>query len=290
MGQITQTDVGKMTEEMQKLYMPDRQACGKAIPEALMLLLSKLEAYTVEVQKEAETQKLADDDNVPQWALDMKNWQLRLAKYKRVLEFIPSKNWTTPAGCTLAWRLVTAPLLAGIWYEIAPGVNFSGEDKVKMSTGEGHDEGYASGKDGWQVGDEPHPGGHSSLSPPDFVTPFMLGNQVLVYGAHQQERWQRFKDDLKAPFKAIFDALAALADLPSKAGAAAKKLIWPLVGAAAVGLLIAGGVYYYRKTKAKKRENPEPLALPPPAPPQQPAIKQPTRRQLARARMESFDY
>lgn len=303
MGQITQTDVGQMTEDMQRLYMPNRMVCGKAIPEALMLLLNTLETYTIEVQQEAEKQGIDKDHaNVPQFAADMGNWQTRLAHYKHVLEQIPAKEWTTPVGCALAWRLVTAPLLAGFWYEILPGRNFSQEDKTRIATGQGHPE-----TDGdWYLGagkhTEQHPPGHSAASVPDMVTPFMLGNQVLVYGQHQQERWRLFKEDLQAPFKAIFNAIAAAADFPGRAAAAAKRLFWPLVSAAAAGVLLVGGVYYATE-KRKRRKEANPHALSPGDESSEPllvevteveiveiAVKQPTKKQLAQARMDRLDY
>jgi hypothetical protein len=289
MATLTQTDIAQLTGEMQQFYMPENEACGKATPQQLSLLLDTLTTYTQEVQKMAESEGLANDDNVAQWAQDMGNWQKRLENYKRVLKQLPSKDWTSQNGCMLAYRLVTAPLLSGIWYEKAPGIHLSTGSAARIASGLGHP---GAGMEDvlTTVNGQDHPEGHSDSMIPDVILPFTLGNQVLVYKEHQAERSRLFWEDLKRNAMALADAIT---DLPSRA---AKKLLWPLVGAAAVGLLIVGGVYYYRAQKKKapaikqgSSANPElpPAPAPVPAPP---AVRQPTKRQLALARMQQFDY
>lgn len=279
---LTETNIGKLVEDLQRFYAPDREICGRATPQQISILLDRLEAYTNEVRAAADKEGLDDDDNVAQWATDMANWQLRLAHYRKIINSLPSASWADKAGCVLAWRLVTAPLLYGIWYDVQPGIGLSSDSKARIASGEGHPTidivVTVAGKE--------HPGGHSDAMVPDVILPFTLGNQVLVYKEHQEERARLFWEDLKQSAK----------DFVANVKKAAKWTTWIAVAAAGV-VAVGGVVWFVRRMKSgepRTRTKPTPISKRAAAQLDEDAIDanppEPTPRQLARSRMSRLDY
>lgn len=203
---ITKQDVGQITEDLRRFYLSDGQACGKTTPNELALLIDRLADLTEEVRSAARgegslfTGDMLVDSNVAQFSLDMAHWQQRLAHYRRAVEAIPQSMWGTPEGCVAIYKYVTAPLIDGIFYEMLPGISLSQTDKERMIKGEGHPS-LIDGDRATLVGKTLHPGGHSGTKPPDFISPFTLGNQVIVYREHQTERLNQLWEDLKSGFK-----------------------------------------------------------------------------------------
>lgn len=217
MPALTITNVGDILRKFNATYQP-KGVCA-ATPAKMKLLLDQLEEYTDEVQWARNKYKAlgvasialgptgiavsellgGGDVDVAQWRRDMANWQYRLAEYQRVLDNIPSDRMNTAEGCREIYPLVTAPLLDGIWYEVLPGVVLSNEEKQRIREGTRHcPEGVETCTDiayrDPETGD--HPPGHSNPKPPDAITPFSLGNQIVVYQDFQKENAERFFDDL----------------------------------------------------------------------------------------------
>jgi len=276
MASITKTDIFKLVSDMLNFYMPCvqkgsegecrmREACGKTNPAQMALLLARLKDYTKRVKAAANEYKLATEwtDPVtgakkttgskynPQWAVDMGNWEQRLAHYQRVVDSVPEDQMQTKSGCILIYKQVTAPLLNGIWYEALPGIMLDDDSKDRIGTGEGHPQTdtatVVDGKD--------HPPGHSTAKPPDVISPFTLGNQVLVFKESQDEAVRLFWSDLKESAlslpKRIADAAAAAAN---KVG---RDFLLPL-GVALLGVsavVVTGmAIVNRRKTKQLARE------------------------------------
>lgn len=255
MGTITKADVAQITDDLRRFYLGEegrREACGKATPQAMALLLGRLEDLTAEVIDAAKNgekwyqQDMLADENVAGFAISMAHWQQRLAHYKRAVQSIPASQWSTREGCEALYPMVTAPLIDGIWYEILPGMNFSQEDKARILAGRGHPAPTMDRTT--MVGGEMHPGGHSGTKPPDLITPFSLGNQVVVYREHQRERLQKLWDDLKHGFA-----------LPKPPGDPFDWLKWVLIiggGVILTGVAVSMIIRSFRKSA-------EPEALPP---------------------------
>jgi len=202
------------------------------------------------------TVKSGDVHN-PQFAVDMGNWEQRLAQYRSALESVSEDELASKKGCVKIYRKVTAPLLDGIWYETLPGINLNAEEIKRINTGEGHPEiDVATTLDG-----EDHPPGHSNPKPPDVITPFTLGNQVLIYREHQDQRLREFWEDLEEGAMALWNAASGGAKGLLQGG---RRLLdaftdpaW-LRGAGLVLLGIAGvtaaGVLLYRRTKDRPEQ------------------------------------
>lgn len=193
MATLTKKAADQIVQEMNDRYQPMDGRCI-ATPLQMRLLIDKLDEYTKEVQKAASEDvggftelKLSDDTDVLQWSSDMAAWQVRLARYRSVVDAVPAKNQNTAAGCKEIYPFVTAPLLDGIYYEILPGIVLSQQSKENITSGTGHTSPDIN---------HPHPAGHSLPGPNDVVTPFSLGNQVLEYKEHQKERFELFWKDL----------------------------------------------------------------------------------------------
>lgn len=212
MAALTQTKIDELVNEMNQRYQPSDGRC-LATPAQMNLLLDKLEAYTEEVQEVASEEGLDDDTNVAQWSLDMAAWQQRMAHYRSELDEVPRAQWHTSQGCEAIYQQVTAPLLDGVFYEILPGIVLSEEEKASILAG-----------------------GPSNPKPNDVITPFTLGNQVLVYQQHQAERARKFWEDL-------LNEANALAKKAKKAVQQAGKLALPW-GVALIGVAAVVGVGY----------------------------------------------
>ena len=223
MSVLTQVDAAALVKEMNSRYQPPGRCV--ATPLQMNLLLKKLSEYTTEVQKAANREGLDDDSKVPQWAADMASWQQRLAHYQLMLNQVPRTQWSSTKGCEDIYTTVTAPLLDGIYYEVLPGIVLTEQEKAQMLAGTGH---------GTFGQDTPHkhPEGHSNPKPPDVMTPFSLGNQVLVYQQHQKERAQQFWADLKKAANALVQA--------AREGG---KIALPY-GVLLLGVAAVGGVMY----------------------------------------------
>ena len=191
---ISLKDVGAIVREKDVLFQPEgtripgdpryQDRPTNATPTNMKLLLDQLDAYTKSVQEAAKAEGMTSDDVVQQWQNDMANWQFRIAHYNQVLATVPVAERDTVSGADLIYFNVTAPLLDGVWYQVLPGIVLSAAEKERMALGP--IEGFSNDK------------------PPDVATPFMLGNQVLVYKQHQPERWDALWGDLAAAFTAPF--------------------------------------------------------------------------------------
>lgn len=190
---VTLTDVGALVAEKNKLYQPEgpripgdpryQDKPSNATPTNLKMLLDQLDAYTKAVQEAAEKEGMTNDSVVQQWQNDMANWQFRLAHYYQALAMAPAAERDTLAGADAVYFTVTSPLLDGVWYEIAPGINYSPPEKERMAKG---------GLEGF-----------SERKANDLYFPFMLGNQVVVYREHQSEMWDKLWEDLAANAKRL---------------------------------------------------------------------------------------
>jgi hypothetical protein len=190
---ISLKDVGALVREKDKLFQPEGSRIPgdpryenrptNATPTNMKLVLDQLDAYTKAVQEAAKNEGMTSDDVVQQWQNDMANWQFRLAHYYQALAVIPVAERDTVAGADLIYFNVTSPLLDGVYYQVLPGIVLNEEEKTRMALGP--------------------PDGFSNDKPPDVATPFMLGNQVVVYRNHQTERWDQLWADLAAGAKRL---------------------------------------------------------------------------------------
>lgn len=154
---ITNQKIDEVVKEAGARYIGQPQ-CAANKPNMLELVQT-LEAYTDEVQDAADTYGLTDDQYMQQWANDMNNWRLRLAGYYDALS--KARYESGPESCEELRSTVNEPLLVG-WYEPGtPGI--VNPDRQTVA---------------------------------DVATPFMLGNQVIVYRQHQQWRLERLLKDL----------------------------------------------------------------------------------------------
>ena len=174
-----------------------------ATPRRMKVVLDELQAYTDEVQSARNQHKAlgiasialgpagipitdllgGGEVNVPQWRRDMANWQFRLAQYQLALAQYTAAHPTeldTPAGCEAIYRKITAPLLDGVFYEIMPGIIYSQDEKEAIARGEG-----------------------AERTVNDVITPFTLGNQIIVYQDFQKENAIRFFDDVIEAIKKL---------------------------------------------------------------------------------------
>lgn len=222
MTALTVTDAGNLVRELNAQYQP-KGVCA-ATPAKMRLLLNRLQEYTEEVQRARNKYKAlgvasialgpagvavgellgGGDVDVAQWRTDMTNWQYRLAAYQRVIDGVAASEMDTPAGCSEIYPLVTAPLLDGIYYDIMPGILLSKEERRRIQDGARHcPEGEETCVDiayrDPATGD--HPPGHSNPKIPDAITPFSLGNQIIVYQDFQKELLRQLIEDLKRPFQ-----------------------------------------------------------------------------------------
>ena len=218
MSALTLQDVSDLMRDFNATYQP-KGVCA-ATPRKMKLLLDRLEDYTDEVQWArnkyralgiagialgpagiAVSQLLGGGDvDVAQWRRDMANWQYRLGEYQRLVDAIPQAQWDSAEGCSELYPLVTAPLLDGIWYQVLPGIVLNNEEKQRIRDAKLHcPEGQETCLDiayrDPVTGD--HPPGHSNPKPPDAMTPFSLGNQIIVYQDFQRENARRLLEDLK---------------------------------------------------------------------------------------------
>lgn len=234
MATVSQTDVSREVTRANETFQPADGRC-LATPAALRPLLERLYDYTEEVRKEADRHGLGSDTNVAQWARDMSTWEFRLAEYFEALDRVPMSERDTVVGCETIYETVTAPLLDGIYYTQAPGIVLNEEEIARIASGTGHPSGGI--PDVTTLG---HPPGHSNPKPPDVATPFMLGNQVIVYRDWQAERWRLFWDDLLQGARSLVD--------PD---------VWPTwlkvaLGVGSAALVGTIGYVVYRKIRPKK--------------------------------------
>lgn len=267
MTALTITDVGHLVRELNTSLQPPGKCA--ATPARVKQLLERLQDYTDEVQWArnkyralgiasiafgpagiAASELLGGGDvDVAQWRHDMATWQFRLADYQRAMDNVPAEQMNTLEGCRSIYTTVTAPLLDGIWYQQMPGIAMSDADKATIRDGTRH---CPPGVDVCEdivyrdpvTGD--HPPGHSSPKVPDVISPFTLGNQIVVYQDFQKENLRRLIQDIE-------DAVN-----PNK---------WPwwlkavLISAAGIGVGLAG-LYVYNLLPAPRR-NPSRKAVGP---------------------------
>lgn len=182
MATLTTKDVGALVKKMNALYQPKGKCSPIADRPHMQAVVNKLYSYTTQVQDEADRLGLVDDEYVAQWASDMAHWRERLASYQAAIN-----HATQPAGrvsCEELYGTVVGPLLDG---------NFT---KATVTAG--------------------------IMSPavrsiPDVATPYMLGNQVIIYREFQADNFAAFIrffiDEAKALGKKI--AKAAKSAAPS---------------------------------------------------------------------------
>lgn len=259
MAALTNQNVSDLMRELNAEYQP-KGKCA-ATPRKMRALLERLQEYTDEVQWArnkyralgiagiafgpagiAVSELLGGGDvSVAQWRRDMTNWQYRLAEYLRVLDMIDPAQLDTAEGCSEIYPLVTAPLLDGIWYQAMPGIMLTSEEKARIRSGQDHPSLDITFRDP-ATGD--HPGGHSNAKVTDAMTPFSLGNQIVVYQDFQHENAQRLIDDLIDNAKNLGD--------PDK---------WPwwlmpvLIGGAGLGVGLVGLYAYQFLPKPPPRAN-----------------------------------
>jgi hypothetical protein len=207
MAELTSNDIFELLTELNKTLQPAGQCV--ATPKKMRSLLERLQEYTDAVQAArkknglvakalvpsllpgAETMvDVLTDVSVPQWRRDMANWQYRMGEYFRALEEVPSEQEDTVEGCQAIYTKITGPLLDGIYYQIMPGIVLSSQEKARILSGQDHPENDVTGE---------HPGGHSNRKPPDVITPFTLGNQIIIYQDFQKENLRRLIEDLTNP-------------------------------------------------------------------------------------------
>lgn len=245
MPQITKTEMDELVQEMNDEFQPKSGEC-KATPAAMLVLVQYLSAYTKEVQEAALFRGIDDDSNQLQWQSDMSNWLIRLSRYEDAILAVPTEEANTPEGCAAIYKTVTAPLLDGIYYEALPGINFSPDDLARMQAGEGHP---GEGED--DTATPNHPGGHSNPKPNDVITPFTLGNQVLVYSEHQKERvwalWTYVKEEARALAEKVVNVIENALDTgPSTVKKWGKRLL-------AAGAVVGVGYVGYRVYRGSRR-------------------------------------
>lgn len=260
MPALSQKSTAEVVREMNEFYQPDNEACGRATPQQMALLLDRLSDYTKLVKQAADQdgllnqwtdpwtgeQRSAASEYNPQFAVDMASWEKRLAHYKQAVYAVPEDKFTTAEGCELIYPTVTAPLLDGIWYEVLDGVNLNSDEKQRINSGEGHPQTDVA----TTVGGNDHPPGHSNAKPPDVIAPFTLGNQALVFHEHQEERFKKFWADLK---KSASDLVT---DLVKGASDIANKIDWSFlvpVGIALLGVAGVGFLLYYLVERTRLR-------------------------------------
>ncbi len=262
MPALTLKDVSDLMRDFNATYQPPG-VCA-ATPRKMKLLLDRLAEYTDEVQWARNKYRAlgvagialgpagivasdllgGGDVDVPQWRRDMTNWQYRLAEYQRLVDAIPQSQWDSAEGCSELYPLVTAPLLDGIWYQVMPGIVLNSEEKQRIREGTRHcpegeetciDVAYRDPVSG------DHPPGHSNPKPPDAMTPFSLGNQIIVYQDFQAENARRLFEDLAK-------GLPPPGEWP--------WWVWPLIiggAGTAVGLV---GLYTYQFLPKAPKANP----------------------------------
>lgn len=229
-------NIGNLMQQMNEFYAPQGARC-RATPRQMGLLLDELAAYTHEVQKVASEEGLDADTNVTQWALDMASWQARLAGYRRALETIGKGDLDSEHGCELVYRHVTGPLLDGLHYTAAVGILLDTAERERIKTGKGHS---ATDKP------EPHPEGHSNPKPPDVVTPFSLGNQVLVYQQFQAERWFNWVRKLLVKAGKLWDQIVKFVKDVRRG-----QYNWTAIAFAGGLAIAAGGAWWLRRSRAR---------------------------------------
>lgn len=207
MATLSNTDIDLLVKQFYDLYRSKGGVC-RATPAQMNNFLDRLEAYTEEVQDQAENEGLDEDENVAQWGSDMASWQQRMAHYRAEVESVSRSQWKTTKGCEAIYRNVVSPLLEGVWYEVLPGIVFSAEEATRIQAGTGA----------------------SNRKPPDAHVPFSLGNQVLIYREHQKERAEKFWEDLKASAKGLLKGVKNVGEtlLPWVLGASAIAAVWLL--------------------------------------------------------------
>ncbi len=209
MAKLTQQDVGDILKRMNALYQPEGRCSTVADKPHLQDLVNRLRSYTDQVQGEADRQGLSEDSNVAQWATDMQSWRVRLASYQQALdEAVQPKGM---ASCEELYPTVVGPLLDGV---------FAGAKST---------EGIVN---------------PAVATVPDISTPYMLGNQVLVY--------QEFQAD---NFRALVDYFVEEAkNVGRKIRKAAKKAA-PSVMMIGIGIALGAAGIGYLASEAKKGLN-----------------------------------
>lgn len=162
MTTITNHKVDEVVKEAGARFL-HQPTCAANKPNMLEFVQT-LEDYTDEVQDAADAYGMTDDTVMQQWAKDMNNWRLRLAGYYDALSKAQYESGSQ--SCEELRATVNEPLLVG-WYE--PGTPGIVNPDVQTVA--------------------------------DVATPFMLGNQVIVYREHQKERLEKLLEDLN-PFRA----------------------------------------------------------------------------------------
>ncbi len=154
---ITNQEIDDVVKEAGARFL--HQPTCRANKPNMLELVETLEAYTDEVQDEADRQGLTEDQNMVQWANDMNNWRMRLAGYYDALSRAQYESGVE--SCEELRATVNEPLLVG-WYE--PGTPGIVNPNVQTVA--------------------------------DVAMPYMLGNQVVVYREHQRWRLERFLKDM----------------------------------------------------------------------------------------------
>lgn len=157
MTTVTHTKLDQIVKEAGHRFL--HQPTCIANKRNMLELVERLEEYTDEVAEKADEYGMTTDANVAQWNRDYNNWLLRISRYRHALE--AAKFESGNDSCEELRVPVNEPLLVG-WYPAGtPGIQNTDQQTIA-----------------------------------DVATPFILGNQVLVYQEHQQWRLERLLKDL----------------------------------------------------------------------------------------------
>lgn len=225
---LTHQQIDKIVKEAGSRFL-HQQTCVANKPNMLELV-DRLDEYTDEVAEKADEFGLTTDTSMQQWNQDYNNLLLRLADYRRALN--AAKHDSGKESCEELRASVNEPLLVGWYQDGTPGIV-----NPKLQT------------------------------VADVATPYILGNQVLVYQEHQQERLERLIKDLllvdEEARRGVLDFWGEKTGLCGPAGCwgPCDRSCWIRRAIWAVG--VAGGTYLaYRGVKWAIRARTVPVIVP----------------------------
>ncbi len=211
MPTLAQTDVGAVVRSMNDLYQPDGR-CSKIADRSMMqLLINSLRGYTDVVEAKAVSEGLTTDTVQAQWMKDMANWRLRLASYQAGVSASVSPALTL-ASCEEIYPTVVGPLLDGVYSgsPVTDGIVNPAKPTV-----------------------------------PDVAMPYMLGNQVIVYGEFQSQNFGALVGYFTEEGERVMASLGGAAKRALKVAAPSVLMI-------GIGIAIAAVAVTYMKKELMK--------------------------------------
>lgn len=206
MGTLKATDVGNLVSKMNLLYQPSGKCSPITDKPHMQDLVDLLRGYSDQVQGEADENGLSEDMNVAQWATDMASWRDRLGGYQAALDAATHESGML--SCEELYPTVVGPILDG---KFAGALSTAGISNPAVVT------------------------------VPDIAAPYMLGNQVLVYGEFQAQN-----------FEALINYFIDEAKSVAKKVGKAAKMAAPSLLKIGVGLVLGVGAVSYALGSAKK--------------------------------------